>query len=287
MASKPKRLAVGPKTHSDAASSQPPAPPNPLDPKAKLTALVKLVTGTAKAKGWISSLVANDKKNHRYATVSVFRRAPGTSYEITGTFEIMNDDRIRIKYHPTSFYSHGLADLQEAIGNEIHKLPWIKREAREDQSPISEIAILERLLRRFHRTIRQLKHRHDDRPPLLIEDEYDVQDLLQAMLRGLFDDVRPEEYTPSYGGAASRMDFLLKSEQIVLETKMASPTLRDKQIGEQLIIDIKRYQSHPDCHHLLCFIYDPAGYLKNPSGLENDLSRGHDKLKVKVIVVSP
>ena len=144
-----------------------------------------------------------------------------------------------------------------------------------------------RLLRRFHRTVRQLKHRHNDRIPLLIEDEYDVQDLLHAILRGLFDDVRPEEYTPSYAGGASRMDFLLKSEQIVLETKVASSSLRDKQIGEQLIVDIERYQSHPDCNHLLCFVYDPAGYLKNPSGLENDLSRVHEKLKVKVIVISP
>lgn len=122
----------------------------------------------------------------------------------------------------------------------------------------------------------------------MIEDEYDVHDLLHAILRGLFDDVRPEEYTPSYGGGgASRIDFLLKSEQIVLETKVASPTLRDKQIGGQLIIDIKRYQSHPDCRRLLCFVYDPGGYLKNPSGLESDLSGVHDKLEIKTIVVSP
>ena len=83
------------------------------------------------------------------------------------------------------------------------------------------------------------------------------------------------------------MDFLLKSEQIVLEAKVASSSLRDKKIGEQLIIDIKRYQSHPDCRQLICFVYDPGGYLKNPSGLENDLSCVHDKLKIKVIVVSP
>lgn len=276
MASRPKRLAVGPKTHSGNTSSQPPAPPKPLASKEKLMALIKLVTDTAEAKGWRSSLVAKDEKNNRHATVSVFRLAPGTFQEVTGTFEILNDERIRIACHPTSFHSYGLADLQEAIGNEIYKLSWIKREAKWDQKPISEIAILERLLRRFHRTVLQLKHRHDDRPPLLIEDEYDVQDLLHAILRGLFDDVRPEECTPSYGGGASRMDFLLKTEQIVLEAKVASPSLRDKKIGEQLIIDIKRYQSHPDCRHLLCFVYDPAGYLKNPSGLENDLSRVHD-----------
>ncbi|MCU1273121.1 MAG: hypothetical protein JWO48_552 [Bryobacterales bacterium] len=67
---------------------------------------------------------------------------------------------------------------------------------------------------------------------------------------------------------------------------MASSKLRDKQIGEQLIIDIKRYQGHPDCKRLICFVYDPGGFLKNPGGLEADLSGIHEKLEVKVIIVS-
>ena len=83
------------------------------------------------------------------------------------------------------------------------------------------------------------------------------------------------------------MDFLLKSEQIVIETKFATDSLRDKRLGEELMVDIARYQSHPDCKRLVCFVYDPEGSLKNPAGLEADLSRVHGKLEVKVIVVSP
>ena len=52
-----------------------------------------------------------------------------------------------------------------------------------------------------------------------IKDEYDVQDLLNALLRLNFDDVRPEEYTPSYAGSSTRVDFLLKKEKIVIEVK--------------------------------------------------------------------
>jgi REase_DpnII-MboI len=55
---------------------------------------------------------------------------------------------------------------------------------------------------------------------LAITDEYDVQDHLHALLRLHFDDVREEEWTPSYGGARARMDFLLKRERKVVETKM-------------------------------------------------------------------
>ncbi|HMF22825.1 MAG TPA: hypothetical protein VKG24_11965 [Pseudolabrys sp.] len=142
------------------------------------------------------------------------------------------------------------------------------------------------MLRRFHRIVRQLKHRHGDRSGFDVQDEYDVQDLLHAILRGLFDDVRSEEYTPSYAGGSSRMDFLLKSQQIAIEVKFANRALRDKQVGEQLLIDIGRYQSHQDCRRLICFVYDPFGHLRNPAGLEADLSKTIGKLEVKVIVVS-
>jgi hypothetical protein len=68
---------------------------------------------------------------------------------------------------------------------------------------------------------------------------------------------------------------------------MASSSLRDKQVGEQLIIDIQRYQSHPDCKRLICFVYDPNGNIRNPKGLETDLTRLDVKFEVKVIIVSP
>jgi hypothetical protein len=118
-----------------------------------------------------------------------------------------------------------------------------------------------------------------------VNDEYDVQYILHALLRGLFADVRAEEVSPSYAGASSRLDFLLKDEQVVIETKMASASLKDKQIGEQLIVDIERYQTHPDCKSLICFVYDPENCIRNPVGMENDLRRKSEKLDVIVFVV--
>ncbi len=47
-----------------------------------------------------------------------------------------------------------------------------------------------------------------------------VQDHLHALLRLHFDDVREEEWAPSYGGSRTRMDFLPKRERMVVETKM-------------------------------------------------------------------
>jgi hypothetical protein len=97
--------------------------------------------------------------------------------------------------------------------------------------------------------------------------------------------VRPEDWTPEQAGARSRIDFLLKSEKIVIETKMTRPTLGAKEIGEELIVDINRYQAHPDCGALVALTYDPEKRITNPRGLETDLTGKHDGLLVRVYVV--
>lgn len=144
--------------------------------------------------------------------------------------------------------------------------------------------ILSILFNRFHIVARQLRRRHDVRETLSIGDEYDVQDLLHALLRLHFDDVRPEEWTPEYAGGANRMDFLLKDNEIAIEVKMTRPGLKDKELGEQLIVDIAKYQSHPNCKCLYCFVYDPEGIIRNPRGIEKDLEAIGKGFPVKVYV---
>jgi hypothetical protein len=138
---------------------------------------------------------------------------------------------------------------------------------------------------RFHAVARQLRSRHASRPTLDVSDEYDVQDLLHALLRIFFKDVRPEEWTPSYAGKASRMDFLVPTEHVVVETKKTRPGLGTKEIGDELLVDIARYKKHPSCRRLVCFVYDPDGRIANPAGIEADLNRIEDGLEVKVIIM--
>lgn len=145
---------------------------------------------------------------------------------------------------------------------------------------------LTRILNRFHRFANQLK-RHQGKstiPIIEVQNEYDVQDLLHALLKIEFDDVRAEEYTPSYAGSNSRIDFLLKKEQIAVEVKKTSEHLKDKEIGVQLNDDIAKYKTHPNCGILYCFIYDPQELISNPDGLQNDLSQETEEFKVKVII---
>jgi hypothetical protein len=166
-------------------------------------------------------------------------------------------------------------------------------DAASDLSPASSIpasivnAPLERIGRicdRFHLVARPLAKRQRARVSVLMADEYDVQDVLHALLKLDFDDVRPEEYVPSYAGKASRMDFLLKNEAIVVEAKFAGKKLSAANVGSQLIDDIARYQTHPGCRTLVCFVYDPEATIDNPRGLEADLSRSEGTLSVMVMI---
>ncbi|HUZ51782.1 MAG TPA: hypothetical protein VMU94_04565 [Streptosporangiaceae bacterium] len=139
-------------------------------------------------------------------------------------------------------------------------------------APDQALSLVTEICRGFPAAARRLTHRHAGRPGLAIRDEYDVQDLLHALLAAYFDDIRPEEPAGSRAGAASRMDFLLKKQQIVVEAKMTRRGLDQRKVAEELIIDKERYRAHPDCKTLVCFVYDPGHRCINPSGLEADLT---------------
>lgn len=146
------------------------------------------------------------------------------------------------------------------------------------------IEVLLHIGERFHLVAKQLRNRREGRPTLDVNDEYDVQDLFHALLRIPFDDVRPEEWTPSYAGGASRMDFLLPEIEAVVEIKKSRSGLGARELGEQLIIDIAKYKQHPSCRTLFCFVYDPDGRITNPRGIENDLNATQDELTVRVLI---
>lgn len=151
-------------------------------------------------------------------------------------------------------------------------------------TPSNNIDNIRLICNRFHSISRQLLIRHSDRNTIEITDEYDVQDLMCSLLRIYFTDIRQEEYTPSYAGGASRIDFLLSDNNIALEIKKTRDTLKDKELGSELLIDIQRYRSHPNVEKLLCFIYDPDGKIRNPEGLKKDLENSGTDLQTEVII---
>lgn len=204
--------------------------------------------------------------------------------EETGLFADINTVR---KVSPER---NGILGEHAAKLIEIHSVATklyarLTKDSGTGETKIDTLTTLETIFNHFHQIARQLRNRYNSRPTIDVSDEYDVHDLLHALLRIYYDDIRPEEWTPSYAGGSSRMDFLLKNEQVVIEVKKTREQLRDKEIGEQLIIDIIKYKAHPDCKTLACFVYDPGGKIGNPTGLENDLAKlSTDNLGVKVYI---
>jgi hypothetical protein len=149
---------------------------------------------------------------------------------------------------------------------------------------VRHMLLIERMCARFHRVARQLQSRHDHRATLHVADEYDLRDLLHALLLLEYDDIRPEAWTPDYADGTPRIDFLLKLEQIVIAARQAQPGFGTKELAAQLPLDIEHYRQHPDCRTLVCFVYDPDGRIAYPRGLERELSGDRAGLTVRVII---
>ncbi|HTP64933.1 MAG TPA: hypothetical protein VMJ66_06040 [Geobacteraceae bacterium] len=146
------------------------------------------------------------------------------------------------------------------------------------------LELLRSLFLRFHDVALQLRERYGNRPTLEVSDERDVRDLLHALLKLHFDDVRPQEWSPGYAGNSSSMDFFLKSEKIVVEVKRTRPDLGAREMGEELISDRERYANMLGCDTLICFVYDPENSIGNAAWVESELSVNRDNFKVEVII---
>ena len=187
---------------------------------------------------------------------------------------------------PTTFdQAEDICDLLKEKQSVIVNLEYVNKDyiVINEEENISKEEKLDFIFNNFHKMVKCLRGRYNNRNTIDVQDEYDVQDLLFAVLQLFFEDIRKEEWTPSYAGNCSRVDFLLKKEKIVIEVKKTRSSMKDKDLGEQLIIDIERYKVHPDCKQLICFVYDPEGRIVNPIGIVNDLEN-NNKDFVKVYI---
>jgi hypothetical protein len=156
--------------------------------------------------------------------------------------------------------------------------PW----TRQRRPPKREsLALLDNLLRRLPRVIRQLRVRHGDRPPFRVADERDLEDLLRALLPLHFDDIRPECRTPSYA-AGTRTDFLLAPEGIALTIKVAQPRILD-QVPE----DATYYRREQKCRTLVIFVYDPEATLREPCVPPAARAEDGAEPEVRCVVAAP
>ncbi len=180
----------------------------------------------------------------------------------------------------------GLAASLKGLGLILSQdvdLFWKEPVARKSAAPPPMHAVL-RVCDRFPSVVARLSGRRTKREALVIRDEYDVQYVLCALLAVHFDDIRDEEPGGSVAGSSSRVDFLLKRERILIEVKMTRDGLGEKELGKQLIVDIRQYEAHTECDALVIFIYDPERRIVNPTALVSDLEATQSRLSLRVLV---
>jgi hypothetical protein len=185
------------------------------------------------AVGELKMAVAREKQWREYNSellsriFSTFEHA--TDYQLSQTVL----DRVEDRYYDADLKVL-VARLHKTIQDQVACLESIvNRLDLIPDTPAAEMAVnvaqghaaIVRLAERLHRVVGQLRNRHNRRATLAVNDEYDVQDLFHALLTLFFDDIRQEEWTPSYAGGASRIDFLLREIETVVEIKKTRPSL--------------------------------------------------------------
>lgn len=146
------------------------------------------------------------------------------------------------------------------------------------------LQLLRKVCLRFHSVARQLRLRKDYRATLEVEDDYDLQDLLCALLKVEFDEVGTDEWTPPYTAGAPRTTLLLNKDQIAVVAKKTRPGLSIKEIADQIAADSAYYRAQDKCATLFFFIYDPEGRIGSPKRLETNLTSVSERCTVEVLV---
>ena len=133
----------------------------------------------------------------------------------------------------------------------------------------------------FSDVARRLGARLHDRPNFTIENEYDVQDLLYAMLKTPIPDLVDEEPTPKRAGSSKHIDFITRTGRCAIEVKYVRDARHGREVADEIRQDLDHYPEHAECDSVLVFVYDPGTHVRDAAVFERDLSgvrviKGHE-----------
>jgi hypothetical protein len=202
---------------------------------------------------------------HRCGAATI-DRCPTCGHELPGAIAVPGLQPIGVRQPPCYCPTCGAA------------FPWTKRA----RPPVRDaLVVLETLLRRLPRVIRELRVRQGDRPPFRVVDERDLEDLVRALLPLHFDGIRPECRTPSYA-AVTRTDFVLAPERIAVTVKLAGP-----RVADELREDAVYYHRQRTCRTLVAMIYDPEAALRETPALPGVNAEWAEDLEVRCVLAVP
>jgi hypothetical protein len=119
------------------------------------------------------------------------------------------------------------------------------------------VSTIFQICRRLRHTAQTLSARKRKKPNFVIADEYDVQDLLLAVLRAHLKQVISEEPFSKVANAASgRADLAIQKLGVLIEVKLARTADDQRRILDDFGKDLNLYAKWPHLKHLIFFIYN-------------------------------
>jgi len=145
-----------------------------------------------------------------------------------------------------------------------------KRQARvapKESSPVDELQTVLRICERLPMSAKALTDRQRDKPDYTVDDEYDVQDLLMAVMKAYFKYIIQEDPMNKIGSSSGRADFSIEELGIVIEVKFARRAGDQKRIEEEFAVDQNLYSTWSHLKHFVYVVYG-ANKLKDHELLE-------------------
>ncbi len=176
-------------------------------------------------------------------------------------------------------------NMQEAKENVLSYLKTLDLLSNTDQKYLSGI------LHNFHlfmesfceaRPHKKATLKPEDLKKIQINNEYDLQHILFAILKPLFTDARTE-VNEDTGYGTVRDDIKIPSLDTIIETKCTRANMNQQKLTEEISADITNYKAK----FIYFLVYDKEKVVKNPQAFRNTYNRVFDGKQVNVILIQP
>lgn len=135
-------------------------------------------------------------------------------------------------------------------------------------APPPDIALVLQLCERLPLAARVLEIRRAGKPPYQIQDEYDVQDLLHAVIRAYIKNSITEEPLGKVGGArSSRADIAVEELGVIIEVKFVRSPKDQARIVDEFAQDLLLYSAWQPLKTFVYFVYNSRD-LRDPEALQ-------------------
>lgn len=215
---------------------------------------------------------------------------PYLNEEFAKDVQNMQEDKLIYEYLTGKCISEDINFLTNDDNIDIFDLILYKKILERDKIfNLDKRSIIENIihmLNNFSNAIKKITtDRYNNKAGLLIEQEYDVQDILFSFLKFYFNDAVRENPLKKRGGSNSIIDICFPERKIYIEIKMLKENSKnEKNIIEELKKDMFDY-NQPEVENLIIFVYDPFKKIKDKDNFKEFEKRNNNyNFKCSVII---